>query len=124
MSVFPETIFEDAGYLVKITGIFDMTHRYHAHIGDTGTILDAKMHSGLAGQGFILYPWTATILRGYTPRVINSAPLSVYVQDLETLEEDVLAGALQATPRCFHKSVFELRKVLPSNYKVGIRGLE
>ncbi len=98
-AVDPATIFENGGYLFQVQGTtFTADHRYHVHIGPLGSELDPICYSGVPEQGGVIYPWTATKLRVYSPLLDPAGgPYDVFVVDIDTEGTDGtnLAGAYQ-----------------------------
>lgn len=121
----PANLSGAGGVLVEISGTFVIGHRYRAQIGDTMLPIDPKFYSGVPGQGDVLYPFTAGILRAYSPYLRPSegagAPYSVVVTDLETAEQDVLIEAVNVYPRLLCDQTYAIRRVLPLHYLTGAR---
>lgn len=127
-SVSPNQISGASGVLVEIHGVFVLGHRYRARVGDTLLSIDASFHSGIAGQGNILYPFTTGILRAYSPYLRPSVgvtiPYSIHVVDLDTTEEGYLLESVEVLPGSYHDATYNLRKVLPVHYLTGARSAE
>jgi len=121
----PLSLSGGGGVLVKISGTFVHGHRYRAQIGNTMMSIDPKFYSGVPGQGTVLYPFTAGILRAYSPYLYPSdevgLPYSVVVTDLETMEQDALVEIVNVYPRLFHDQTYAIRRVLPLHYLTGAR---
>jgi hypothetical protein len=120
----PTTIPEDGGREIQIQGSFEMENAYKVHIGPNGSSADEACHSGKAGQGAIVYPWTAGILRCYAPVLVPGGPYTITVVNQGTAEQQQLVGELTAAERHFWTSVYDLRKVLPTFYKTGPRKID
>lgn len=125
-SVSPATIPENGGYLIEVicTGIV-FTNQFQVYIGLTGTTADAICYSGVPDQGSIIYPFTSTIIRAYTPILDpTGGPYDLLVEDVTLTEEQVLAASVSVLPREFNSVVFGLRRILPVFYKSGPRGID
>ena len=116
------------GVLVEIYGTFVTNHRYRARVGDTLMSIDPAFYSGIPGRGAILYPFTEGIIRAYSPYLRPSvdagAPYSIVVDDLETLEQEILLEAVNVWPRLYADATYSLRKVLPLHYLTGARDID
>jgi len=123
-SIDPEIIPEDGGREIHILGSFEPKNGYRIHMGSTGSSADPECHSGKAGQGSVVYPWTDAILRGYTPVIVPGGPYTVTVVNLDTAEEHQLVDVLTVVERQFWTSVYDLRKVLPMFYRTGPRKID
>lgn len=116
------------GVLVEIYGTFVINHRYRARIGDTMMSFDPALYSGIPGSTNILYPFTAGIIRAYSPYLRPSAgsgtPYSLVVSDLETLEQELLMESINVWPRLYADATYLMRKVLPLHYLTGARDVD
>lgn len=118
----PTQFSEDGGHQIEVTGVFVLGNQHRIHIGATGTASDPQCHSGKAGQGNILYPVSATLLRGYTPAGLPpGASYDVYVVDLDTSENDSLTDEVTIEERQYYTKVYSMRKQMPPYYKTGPR---
>lgn len=120
----PTIIAEDGGHEVQIQGIFESKNRYKVHIGSNGSSSDPTCHSGKAGQSDIIYPWTNSILRCYTPVISPGGLYTITVVNQDTLEQHQLVSEITITERQFYTSVYDLRKVLPLFYRTGPRKID
>jgi hypothetical protein len=120
----PTTVFEDGGREIQIQGSFELENPYKVHIGTNGSSADPTCHSGKAGQSDIIYPWTSSILRCYTPVIIPGGPYTITVVNQDTAEEHQLVDELTVAERQFWTSVYDLRKVLPLFYRTGPRKID
>lgn len=123
-AVSSSTIFESGGYEIQVQGSFDLEHRYKIHIGSNGSSVDPACQSGRVEQGTIIFPWTESILRAYSPVIAPGGPYTVTVVDQDTAEEHQLVDAVSVAKRQFVMSVYDLRKVLPRFYKTGPRKID
>lgn len=120
-SIDPTVLPEDGGYLLEITGTFELSHQYRVYIGITGTSADAPCYSGKPDQGNVVYPYTASILRVYSPVLTLGTEHEILVVDVGTAEENTLSGVLTVVYRDLKSLVYSLRKTLPIFYKTGPR---
>ena len=124
-SVSPAIVSAAGGYLIEIVGAFELGNRYQVYLGNTGTTLDPVCYSGVRGQGSVVYPLSAVLMRAYTPRVASdTSAYTVTVLNLDTLEGHVLAGSVTAEKVQYQSTVFGLRGVAPPRWKTGPRTLE
>lgn len=123
-AISPESIPQDGGRLLTITGAFEIAHRYRVHVGDAETTVDPICYSGVRGQASTVYPASATTLRVRTPLLVpGGSAYSVLVVDLDTLEAHVLEGVLTVLKKQFYSLVYAYRKELHGDYKVGPRSI-
>ncbi|MFA4944432.1 MAG: hypothetical protein WC789_07000 [Lentisphaeria bacterium] len=123
-SVDPVEVPEDGGRLITLTGTFELGATYRVHLGPLGTTADPECHSGVAGQGADCHPVNATTLRAYTPLLEPGSVVDVLVVDQVTAEQHALAAALTVAARQFWNSVWGIRQVLPSYYRMGARSID
>lgn len=120
----PLILAEDGGREIQIQGSFELKNPYKVYIGTIGSSADPICHSGKVDQGNNIYPWTAVILRCYTPVISPGGPYTITVINTETTEEHQLVHELTITERQFWASVYDLRKVLPIFYRTGPRKID
>lgn len=118
------TLPEDGGYELRVEGTFELGHRYEIEFLGTGISPNPKCYSGKPGQGNTVYPWTALILRAYTPVLPAGGPYTVKVTDLDTAETHSNATAPSYVYRDFKSTVFAMRKVLPPLWRTGPRDID
>jgi hypothetical protein len=123
-SVDPETVAEDGGRLIEITGSFELQNRYKVHVGPNSSSADPACHSGKPGQGTIVYPLSAGLLRCYTPVVVPGGTYTITVVNQDTAEEHQLATALTVVPRHFWTGVYSLRRMFPAWLRTGPRKID
>ena len=124
-SISPQKVSCEGGRALTITGVFELTHRYRVHIGNSETTGDPICYSGVSGQGNVVYPTNATTLLVYTPLFTPSAtPYSVLVVDLDTSESHALLNVVTALKKQFCSMVYLYRKNMHGDYKVGPRNIE
>jgi len=116
---------ENGGHEIQVQGTFTLANPYQVYMGRNATEADSLCYSAKPGQAAVIYPWSLTILRCYSPRLPPGVDVYVTVKDLET--SDVLS--LSATPiacdyQQFYSTVFGLRKPFPPFYKTGPRNIE
>jgi hypothetical protein len=129
-SVTPTEIPSDGGHKLEIIGSFEAGHRYHVHIGDTGTSDDPICHSGIAGQAGIVFPRKSItggdldLLTVYSPRTTpGAAPYDISVLDPDTPELNILTSAVTVVKRQFFTTVYSVRKLFSPIFKVGPRSI-
>jgi hypothetical protein len=129
-SVAPTEIPGDGGHELEIIGSFEAGHRYRVHIGDAGSSDDPVCHSGIAGQGGIVFPRKSTpggaldMLTVYSPRMSPGAmPYGVSVMDPDTPESRTLASAVTVVKKQFFTTVYSVRKLFSTIFKVGPRSI-
>ncbi len=123
-SVTPDTIFEDGGYLLEITGTFILDHEYYVHVGSNSSTADPKCYSGKPEYGFSIYPISVTKLKCFSPVIVPGGTYAITVVDQGTAGEHQLIMALTVTDRNFYNSVYDLRNLLPRFYRTGQRSME
>ena len=130
-SVSPAEISADGGTEIEVTGAFERGHSYYIYIGDTATVYDPVCHSGVAGQGALVYQANGTalaaptILRAYTPQMVPSAAdYTVLVIDANTIESHTLVSSITAMPKNYFTTVYGMRNVQPPHYKTGPKKIE
>lgn len=130
-SVSPDTVSNDGGHELVVTGVFEAGSRYRVHMGDLGTTGDPACQSGIAGQGSIVYPKAATpggtldTLTVYTPKVADdTTPYNIVVIDYDTSEAHLLSGVITAVKKQFFTSTYSMKHMQPPNYKTGPRTID
>ena len=130
-SVSPVEISADGGTEIEVTGVFENGHSYRIFIGDTATVYDPVCHSGVAGQGAIVYQANGTalavptLLRAYTPQMAPSvADYTVLVIDATTIESHALVSSITVMDKNYFTTVYGMRNVLPPHYKTGFKKIE
>lgn len=123
-SLSPTVVPAPGGYKVEVVGAFVLGERLNAHIGLTGTIADLKAWSGIAGQGTILLPISATKLVFYTPRLPVSGAFQLFLKSLDSVDTALKDAAIETRAPQFYTSVFAVRGVLPPFYKTGPRRID
>ena len=123
-AVVPDDVPQDGGWEIEVQGSFELENPYKVHFGPAGSAADPACQSGKPGQGQIIYPFSATVLRCYTPVVTPGGPYTVTVVNQDTAESHQLADEMIVLKRQFWTSVYDLRRVLPVFYKTGPRKID
>jgi hypothetical protein len=110
----------DGGYLVSVYGTFDLGNRYNVHIGPNGDATDPIALSGVSGSPHTIAPATDDRIDFYTP-VLVAGLSSVYVFELDTSDDNVLTDSITVVEPVYRQTVFDIRRVLPINYRLGPR---
>jgi hypothetical protein len=122
-SITPDPVPYNGGHLVELRGTFPLNTRLEAYIGLTGSNLDWRLHSGVAGQGDDLYALTEGLVRAYTPVMQAGGPYKVFVTAPDLVESDTLVGAPVVVVSSYRLSIYPLRSLFTPIYKVGPRRL-
>jgi len=122
-SVNRERVPENGGHEIQISGAFEIGKSYGVYIGNAESSADYACYSGIPERGNSVVPWSANLLRCYTPRLPAGQLLSVTVVDLESLETHALSDVVTVDYRGFHSKVFSLRSVVPPLYAPGPRAI-
>lgn len=121
ISINVSEVFNNGGWELIITGVFEQGHSYKVYIGDYKTSADAVCYSGVLDQGNIIYPELNNTLYSYTPllNVTDSNPYSVTIIDIGTLESHTLVDCLYVRNKQYNSKVYFYKKCLIPNYKLG-----
>ena len=114
---------ENGGFEIEINGTFEVGVTYYAFIGDTQSPLDFPCHSGNVDQGNGINPYSATVLKCFTPRLPANATLSVTVQDSVTLTHSTLVDIVTTTYRQYQSMVFDVRALMAHIYYTGPKSI-
>lgn len=121
-SVDQDVVPRDGGYELTIRGTFTLgLHR--VHVGPNGDSTDPMCLSGKPEQVNDIYPLSTSLIRCYTP-LLDVGAADVYVEEVSTSDDDVLSAPLTVIEPVWRSSSFDIRKVLPPNYKLGPRTME
>lgn len=114
-------VFDSGGWELVINGVFEPKNRYNVFIGDYKNNNDAICYSGIFDQGNIIYPELNNVLYAYTPllNISGENPYSVTVLNVDTLESRTLLDCLYVRKRQYHSKVYEYKRNLIPNYKLG-----
>jgi hypothetical protein len=120
-SASPAEVEDRAGIEMTLLGTFPVGIETHIYVGVLGTNQDPPAYPGIPGQGYTFYPTRADRLKIYLPRLT----LGVQIVTALSLDgNDTLTNAFTVRPRQFRTSVFSLKSILPSRWKLGPRNLE
>lgn len=125
--VSPAIVKADGGYPLYISGTFVLGHRHQFYIyPGTWSTSVPKGYSGVPGQGYVVYPLTATLAKVYTPvfTVFPSAFYDIRAEDMDTLSAAAKSNCLTVEPSDYGSAVFTLRRHFPPMYRVGPRDFE
>ena len=114
-------IFNDGGYELIISGVFEQGASYNVFIGDFLNGGDAKCYSGIPEQGNIIHPELNNTLYAYTPllNITNNNPYSITVMNVDTLETRIILNCIYVRRKQFYSKVYAYRNNLFSNYELG-----
>jgi hypothetical protein len=114
-------IFNNGGYEIIISGIFEQGYSYNIFIGDYKNDSDAICYSGIPEQGNTIYPELNNTLYVYTPllNITGSDPYSITVINVVTLESKTLLNCLYVRNKQFNSKVYSYKKNLFNKYEVG-----
>jgi hypothetical protein len=114
-------IFNNGGYELIISGVFEQDSSYNVFIGDFKNDSDAICYSGVPEQGNIIYPELDNTLYVYTPllNITGSNPYSITVINISTLETRTLLNCLYVRNKQFNSKTYSYKKNLFNNYELG-----
>lgn len=123
-SVNVPTVLENGGHPIELTGVFELGNPYVVYIGQSASILDHPCHSGNTDQGNSVYPYDATTIKCYTPRLFPNIAYAITVQDTLSLQTKTIYDVITAIYRQYYSTVFSIRKLYPHFYKTGHRRID
>lgn len=111
-----DTVFNNGGYELVVTGVFEDGGTYSVTIG-----ADGVCYSGIPGQGNTIYPETGISLYAYTPMLepTSGTAYSVTVINLSTLESHTLSNVLTVLPKQYLSKIYSFRRMLAPDYLYG-----
>jgi hypothetical protein len=116
----------DGGQVLMIEGDFslDLGKPMFVHIGPAGDTTDPKCVSGVAGQATLLYPVSTRKLRCFFPMLTPGGHYNVYVRREDMTRATLIPAVVTVLPRMYYSSVFDIRTVLPPDYRTGPRNMD
>ena len=114
----------DGGYLLELTGTFELATLHEVHVGPAGDVTDPICYSGKPGQANQAFPLSTTKLRVYTPELALGDDQDVFIKQVSSALTDSLADVLNVVKQDHQTRVFDLRRILPPNYRLGPRNME
>lgn len=122
--VSPSYLSEEGGLLLTLTGTFTLQHRYQVYLGGTGTTADPGCPSGVAGQGYIIYPRTTGVMYCYSPVLAPGGPYTLTVENLELADTIQAVDAVLVLRRQFRSKVYGMRRLFAPWLKTGPRAVD
>lgn len=114
-----DTVGEDGGWKVIVSGVFPLTQGLYVDVYDAATGIQRACVSGVPGSREVIRSTDGGTLTIYVPAMPQGGPYDLLAETEDGLFSSTLSGALSFIHRSFTTNLYSLRSAWPPPRDVG-----